>query len=130
VICAGLTKGGAAVASLQKVRNVYWPGANDKRVTKGTTGARKHTVLSTKWYGCWKEGDRSVRVPLCSDKTAAQVMLADLLRAGDRSKPRMIDPHRPHLDWAVTEHVNEYLESVTASGKVKLGKYSAEKRRC
>jgi integrase len=117
------------VASLQKVRYVYWLDANGKRVKKGTPGAKKHTELSTKWYGCWKVGSRSVRVPLCADKSAATVMLGDLLRTGDRTKARMIDPHQPHLERAATEHVDEYLESVTASGKVKPGKYLTEKRR-
>ncbi|MDB5309123.1 MAG: integrase-recombinase [Gemmataceae bacterium] len=85
--------------------------------------------MSTKWYGCWKECSRSVRVPLCADKSAAQVMLADILRSGDRTKARMVDPFQPHLDRTATEHVDEYLESVTASGKVRPGKYLTEKRR-
>jgi integrase len=70
-----------------------------------------------------------VRIPLCADKSAAQVMLADILRAGDRTKARMIDPFQPHLDRLVSEHMDEYLESITASGKVKPGKYLTEKRR-
>ena len=117
------------MANLQKVSYVYWIDGSGKRVKRGTPGAKKHTEQSTKWYGCWKEGSRSVRVPLCADKSAAQVMLADILRTGDRTKARMVDPFQPHLDRATPEHVDDYLESITSSGKVKPGKYLIEKRR-
>ena len=40
--------------SLQKITYVYWLDAEGKRVKKGTPGAKKHTELSRKWYGCWK----------------------------------------------------------------------------
>lgn len=115
--------------SLQKVTYTYWLDDHGKRVPKGTVGAKKHTELSRKWYGCWKEGTRSVRLPLCADKSAAQVMLADILRTGDRTRARMIDPFQPHLERDASEHVDEYLKSVTGSGKVKPGKYLTEKRR-
>ena len=51
---------------------------NGKRVPKGTKGARKVTKQSSKYYACWREGKKQVRVPLATDYEASQVMLADL----------------------------------------------------
>lgn len=117
------------MASLQKITYVYWLDAEGRRVKKGTPGARKHVEESRKWYACWKEGKRQHRVPLCTDKSAAQAMMTDLLRTGERTRARLVDPFQPHLDRPAAEHVEEYLESVTATGKVKPGKYLTEKRR-
>lgn len=117
------------MASLQKITYVYWLDAGGRRVKKGTPGARKHVEESSKWYGCWKEGGRQVRVPLATDKSASQAMLTDLMRTKDRTRAKLVDPFQPHLDRPAGEHVDEYLESITASGKVKPGKYLTEKRR-
>ena len=56
-------------------------------------------------------------------------MLTDLLRSKDRATAKLIDPFRPHLDRGISEHIEEYLASITATGKVKPGKYLTEKRR-
>lgn len=117
------------MASLQKITYVFWVGADGKRVKKGTPGATRRAELSSKWYGVWYEGKKQVRVPLSTDRDASQAMLADLLRTKDRTRARLIDPHQIHLDRAIGEHMEEYIASVTQSGKVKPGKYLLEKKR-
>jgi hypothetical protein len=102
---------GCGMPSLQKITYVYWVDAEGRRVKTRTTGARKVVEESKKWYACWKEGTRQKRVPLCTDKSSAQAMLADLLRTKDRTRARLIDPYQPHLDRPVAHHVEEYLVS-------------------
>lgn len=56
--------------SLQKITYVFWHDADGRRVPKSTAGAKRHVEESTKWYACWREGKKQMRVPLCTDKTA------------------------------------------------------------
>ena len=67
------------MAHLRKVTSVHYV-LNGQRVPANMPNASKVTVESEKWYCCWKEGRKSVRVPLCKDKRAAQAMLTDLER--------------------------------------------------
>jgi integrase len=117
------------MASLQKIQYIRWVDADGKRVPPGTPGATKIREKSAKWYACWKDGWKQVRVPLATDKAASQSMLADLLREGERGRAGMLDPHRHHLDRAIAEHRDEYLASIRQSGKVRSDKYFSEKRR-
>lgn len=117
------------MATIIKLWYTEWRDKSGTRVKPGTPGAKKVRFRSAKWYGCWKEGEKQVRVPLATDKAASQAMLADLLRTKDRTAARLIDPFQPHLDRAALEHMEEYLTSIRQSGKVKDGKYFVEKRR-
>jgi integrase len=117
------------VASLQKIQYIRWVDAEGKRVPRGTPGAVKVREKSAKWYACWKEGGRQIRVPLATDKSASQTMLADLLRDKERGRAGMIDPFQHHLDRAISEHRDEYLASIRQSGKVRSEKYFSEKQR-
>jgi integrase len=117
------------MSSLHKITYVYWLDAEGRRVTKDTPGARKHVEQSAKWYACWKEGDRQVRVPLCTDKGAAKVMLGDLLRKRERGEAGMVDEFKEHKTRAITDHLKDYLGSVRGSGKVSSEKYFDEKQR-
>jgi integrase len=117
------------MASLQKIAFIRWVGADGMRVKPDTLGAKKVKEKSAKWYACWKEGKKQIRVPLCTDKAAAQAMLTDLMRTKDRIASKLIDPYQPHLDRQVAEHMEEYLASIVSSGKVKDGPYFVQKRR-
>ena len=86
------------MASLQKITFIFWHDAEGKRVPAGTPGAKKHVEESSKWYACWREGKRQRRVPLCTDKEAAQAMMTDLMRTKDRAKAGLIDPRHVHED--------------------------------
>jgi len=115
------------MASIQKITYVYWVDREGRRVQRGTRGAKKVTEESAKWYGCWKEGSRQHRVPLATDKSSSQAMMTDLLRTKDRVKAGLVDPF--DLNKPIEPHINDYLVSIVASGKVKKGKYLAEKCR-
>ncbi len=115
------------MASLQKITYVYWIDREGRRVKRGTPGAKKVTEESAKWYACWKDGSRQRRVPLATDKSASQAMMTDLLRTKDRVKAGLVDPF--DLNNPIEPHITDYLASIAASGKVKQGKYLAEKER-
>ena len=70
-----------------------------KRVPKGAPGARKVRKCACKWYGQGIPGlPPRKRVPLAADKTAAQTMLADLVRKGERGEAGRIGPDARSLD--------------------------------
>ena len=117
------------MASLHKMVYTQWVDQAGKKVPAGTPGAKRVKRKSAKWYACWYEGKKQVRVPLATDKSASQAMLADLLRNKERALAGVIDPHRSHLDRAVAEHMEEYLTSIRRSGKISSEKYFTEKRR-
>jgi integrase len=105
------------MANLQKITYTEWYDAEGRRVKPGTPGAAKRVRESTKWYAFWREGKRQMKVPLCTDKTAAQTMLADLMRKKDRVKARIIDPRQEHYDRKIVEHLDEFLPVMRANGK-------------
>lgn len=105
------------MASLQKLTYVSWHDESGKRVKPGTPGATKRVSESPKYYACWREGKRLKKVPLCTDKTAAQAMMADLMRTKDRVKARLIDPRQHHYDRPLREHLDDFLPVMRAKGK-------------
>jgi integrase len=104
------------MATLIKITYTEWY-AGGKRCPAGTPGARKRVRESEKWYAYWREGKRQHKVPLCTDKTAAQAMMADLLRTKDRQKAGLIDPRRKHYDRKIVEHLEEFLPYMREGGK-------------
>ncbi|OAI45932.1 hypothetical protein AYO44_12300 [Planctomycetaceae bacterium SCGC AG-212-F19] len=100
------------MAWLQKKVITRYLDRSGNRVTKNTKGARRVSEESDKWYGCWKEGKRKVMIPLATDKTAAQTLLADLLRKKERGEARLLDPFKEHLDRPLSEHIGNYLAVV------------------
>jgi integrase len=113
------------MAHLQKITYVSW-WVNGKRVKAGTPGAVKRVDESEKWYAYWREGKRQRKVPLCADKDAAQVMMADLMRTKDRVKARLIDPRQHHYDRKAAEHLEEFLPVMRAKGKSEKDKERKE----
>jgi integrase len=63
-----------------------------KRVPKGTPGARKVKQKASKWYGAGIPGlPKTKRVPLATDKRAAQQLLAALVRKAERGEAGLED---------------------------------------
>lgn len=114
------------MANLQKITYVEWHTAEGKRCSPGTPGAKKVIRESTKWYAFWREGKRQIKVPLCTDKTAAQAMMADLLRTKDREKAKIIDPRQKHYDRKILEHLEEFLTVMRTRGKSEKDKERKE----
>lgn len=104
------------MATLIKVTYTEWY-ADGRRVPAGTPGAEKRVRESEKWYAYWREGGRQVKVPLCTDKAAAQAMLGDLLRTRDRGRAKIIDPRQHHYDRKLSEHLDEFLPVMRGKGK-------------
>src|SRR5688500_3599617 len=61
-------------------------------------------VPSPTWYG--KVGGKPVA--LCSNKTAAEVMLADLVRKAQHRKAGMADPFEGHNKRLLDDHLADY----------------------
>jgi hypothetical protein len=77
-------------------------------VEKGKQQGTHCRVHSPTWYG-WVKG---VAVPLCTNKQAARVMLADKIREEERVQAGMVDPHNKHHKRPLTEHVADYCRSL------------------
>lgn len=103
------------MASLQKVKITRYLDRDGKQVPKGTPGAVRVQTESEKWYGCFREGKRLVRVPLAIDKDVAQVMLGELIKQRARGEAGMVNPYKEHLDAALADHVADYVAEVTAT---------------
>ncbi len=103
------------MASLQKIIVTRYLDRQGKQVPKGTKGARKVKEESAKWYCCYREGKRQVRIPLATDKAASQALMADLLRQKERGRAGLICPFKEHLDKPVADHVADYLAVVRST---------------
>lgn len=103
------------MAWLMKVQTTHWL-LDGKRVQSNTPGAERVTRESDKWYGCWKENGRTVRVPLAKDKRTAQARLTDLERQRERGKAGLIDPHKESKRQPVAEHLADYLADLKEQG--------------
>jgi hypothetical protein len=60
-------------------------------VPKSTPGARKVKEKSAKWYG--RVPGSANPVPLCANKTAAQMMLNELVKKAELAKAGISDPY-------------------------------------
>ena len=67
--------------------------------TKVDPQTGEKTIRRTKkWYGQYRDADGVLqRVPLCTDKTAARTMLADMIRDTERRVAGIIDEATDHL---------------------------------
>ena len=116
------------MASLFKPWVTYWvvtvaacrngkPVTRERRVKKGTPGARKKRERASIWYGQYRDVDRSrKRVPLGTDKEAARFKLAELVRKADREKNGYADPFEKHGERKLREHLAEYRDHLVAKG--------------
>ena len=71
-----------------------------------------------KWYGQLHDADGVLRkVPLSTDKTAAQAKLADLVRKVERQQAGLLDPAADQLARAIGEHIEEYRRHMVAKAR-------------
>src|SRR5262245_54615176 len=72
-------------------------------------------LLSKKWYGEFRDADGILRcVPLSTDKTAAQQMLAELVRKAELKKANISDPFEDHRRRPLSEHLADYCRELEA----------------
>jgi integrase len=71
-----------------------------------------------KWYGKYRDANGVLqRVPLSTNKDAAQAMLAELIRKAERQHAGLIDAAADQLARPVAEHVREYREHLLAKAR-------------
>ena len=79
----------------------------------GETKPRK----ARKWYGQFRDGDGILqRIPLSTDKTAAQQMLNALVRRAEMEKAGINDPFREHRARPLSAHLDDFEEAQRAKG--------------
>jgi integrase len=85
-----------------------------RQVPKGTPGARQAREKSAKWYGRVPGAARPV--PLCENKTAAQMMLNELARKAELAKAGISDPYEQHRKRPLLEHLADFKAALLAKG--------------
>jgi integrase len=87
------------------------------QVKKGTPGAKRVKVKAKKWYGASIPGyPPRKRVPLASNKTVAQTMLANLVRKGERGQAGMDDPAAEAQRVKLEQHLKDFRVSLEVKG--------------
>ena len=87
---------------------------NKYTVTDPATG-KVVTKFRSKWYGKYKDSDSITRrVPLSTNKVAAQQMLNKLVEQAERGKSGLVDPFQEHLTTSLTEHLMGFREFLEA----------------
>jgi len=72
---------------------------------------------SKKWWGRYRCADGSEkRVPLATDKAAAQAMLNDLVRQVEREVAGIADPFEKHRKRPLSEHIDEWKKYLLNKG--------------
>lgn len=103
-----------------KIHQVRYVDVDGKRVSKGSSGAKKVTKQSAKWYGAGITGQGKRRVPLATDKEAAQRVLDNLVRDAERGDARL--PDRAAARKSLAEHVDDFEADVALGLTSKGGK--------
>jgi integrase len=127
----------AEIIVRQGVRLARWRDGKGKTktspVTTGKDGAERIRDESGTYVARYRDGNgHVVEVSTqCRDKTAAQSVLADLERKGERVRAGLLTPAEArtveHLTVPISEHVAAYITSLEASGATP--KHVAESRR-
>ena len=77
----------------------------------------KYLKPSRKWYGKYTDGDgRERRTPLTADKSAARMMLADLVKKAERRRIGLFDPAEEHAARPLLDHLDDYAAVLASKG--------------
>jgi integrase len=87
-----------------------------KRVPKGTPDAVKVKEQVKKYYGEGIPGQGKRRVPLATDKTAAQQLLAKKVRQAERGEAGLDDSVTQARRQDIDHHLNDWEAGLTAKG--------------
>jgi integrase len=83
-----------------------------KQVPKGTPGAKKTKEKSTKWYGRVPGSPRAI--PLSTNKSAAMIMLTELVKKAEMSKAGVVDPFEKHRRKPLSDHLADFVHKLEA----------------
>ena len=82
-----------------------------------TADGTKYLKPSKKWYGKYTDGNGVVRkVPLTTDKSAANLMLGELVKKAERQRIGLFDPAEDHVRRPLVEHLNDYAAHLRQKG--------------
>jgi excisionase family DNA binding protein len=81
-------------------------------VTKGKGAGQTCRVPSPNWYGRVK----GERVTLCTNKTAAELMLAELVKKAEMGQRGISDPYEECRLRPLAEHLADFRAALTAKG--------------
>lgn len=89
-----------------------------KKVTRNVKGPDGKPIVVGKskvWWGRWRDAKgRDQRKALSADKSAAQTMLAKIIKKADREATGLADPFEEHLARPLVEHLADYRSYLTA----------------
>jgi hypothetical protein len=106
---------------LVRVYRTHYADKTNKRVPKGTPGAKKVKEKSRLWYGVGIPGQPpKKRVPLATDKEAAQRLLDNMVRDAERGTAKL--PDRSAGRKALTEYLLDFEADVALGLASKGGK--------
>jgi len=77
-----------------------------------TRNGDRYRGHSPKWYG-WVNG---TAVPLCTNKTAAELMLAELVKKAEMGQRGICDPFEDHRLRPLAEHLADFRTALEAKG--------------
>lgn len=93
---------------------VRYVDAQGRQVRKDTPGATKVQEFSTKYYGRVPGNPRLV--PLATNKVAAELLLAQLVRKAEMKDAGVFDPFEAHHRRPLAEHLADFEASLLAKG--------------
>jgi integrase len=109
------------MAHLVRQTKTYFVNAAGKRVPKGTPGAKKVREKLAKWYGQGVPGyPPKKRIPLATDKAAAQRMLDEMVRRAERGHAGL--PDRDAGRMPLADHLTAFESDMTLGLAAKGGK--------
>src|SRR5579871_4509253 len=78
---------------------------------------QKVKTKSRKWWGRFRdEHGQEKRVPLATDKTAAQAMLSELVKKVERRVIGIEDPFDQYRSWSLADHLNDFTVHLQTKG--------------
>jgi hypothetical protein len=81
-----------------------------------TADGAKYLKPTTKWYGKYTDGNGIVqRVPLTADKSAARLMLSEIVKRAERQRFGLHDPAEYHARRPLAAHLDEYSANCSTS---------------
>ena len=114
------------MANLYKPRLTRYVDADGHRVSarrakdsqgKLLPGVRMKRERAKKWYGKYRDHNHDLqRVPLCTDKSAAQTMLNELVIKAERRRAGLADRFEEHYKIPFAEHLAAYRRHLEAKG--------------
>jgi hypothetical protein len=109
---------GAEIVTHKGKPHARYKGDDGKTVLSPLTKKGDRIRLkSAKWYGEYRDANGDLqKEPLSTNKTAAEQMLAELVRKAELGKAGIADPYEAHHRRPLAEHLMDYQGALAAKG--------------